>query len=61
LGQEKSFRLYSTHREHQFSVHQEGNFYTAEVWGGRPQKFIPRKDADPALLVGHPVRSAWTK
>ena len=46
---------------HQFSVDQDGNLYTAEVWGGRPQKFVPRKGADPALLVGQPVRSAWTK
>jgi hypothetical protein len=46
---------------HQFSVDQEGNLYTAEVWGGRPQKFVPRKGADPALLVGQPVRAAWMK
>ena len=44
---------------HQFSVDQEGNLYTAEVWGGRPQKFIPRKGADAALLIGQPVRAAW--
>ncbi|HVA94169.1 MAG TPA: hypothetical protein VNI36_04625 [Candidatus Dormibacteraeota bacterium] len=46
---------------HQFSVDQDGNLYTAEVWAGRPQKFVPRKGADPALLVGQPVRAAWTK
>ena len=46
---------------HQFSVDQDGNLYTAEVWGGRPQKFVPRKGADPDLLVGQPVRAAWTK
>lgn len=46
---------------HQFSVDQDGNLYTAEVWGGRPQKFVPRKGADPALLVGQPIRAAWTK
>ena len=46
---------------HQFGVDQEGNLYTAEVWAGRPQKFVPRKGADPALLVGQPVRGAWTE
>jgi sugar lactone lactonase YvrE len=45
---------------HQFSVDQDGNLYTAEVWGGRPQRFIPREGADPSVLVGQPVRSAWT-
>jgi NHL repeat len=46
---------------HQFGVDQDGNLYTAEVWGGRPQKFVPRKGADPALLVAQPVRAAWTE
>jgi 6-bladed beta-propeller protein len=46
---------------HQFGVDQLGNLYTAEVWGGRPQKFVPRKGADPSLLVGQPVRGAWTE
>jgi len=46
---------------HQFSVDQDGNLYTAEVWGGRPQKFVPRKGADPSLLIGQPIRAAWTK
>jgi DNA-binding beta-propeller fold protein YncE len=45
---------------HQFGVDQNGNLYTAEVWGGRPQKFVPRAGADPALLVGQPVRGAWS-
>ena len=36
---------------HGFSVDQEGNLYTAEVWGGRAQKFTPRPGADPALLI----------
>jgi hypothetical protein len=36
---------------HQFSVDSEGNLYTAEVWGGRPQKFRPRAGVDPSLLV----------
>ena len=36
---------------HQMSVDQEGNFYVAEVWSGRAQKFTPRKGVDPAKLV----------
>jgi hypothetical protein len=31
------------------------------VWGGRFQKFAPRKNADPALLIGQPVRTAWNQ
>ncbi len=46
---------------HQFSVDQDGNLFTAEVWAGRPQKFVPRKGADPAYLVGQPVRAAWAR
>jgi hypothetical protein len=46
---------------HQFSVDQENNLYTAEVWGGRPQKFMPRPGADPSVLIGQPVRAAWTE
>ena len=46
---------------HQFGVDQEGNLYTAEVWGGRPQKFVPRKGAPADLLIGQPIRAAWTK
>ena len=44
---------------HQISSDQEGNFYTAEVSNGKFQKFRPRKGANPAFLVGKPVRSAW--
>ncbi|HEV3139094.1 MAG TPA: peptidyl-alpha-hydroxyglycine alpha-amidating lyase family protein [Vicinamibacterales bacterium] len=33
---------------HEFSVDSEGNFYTAEVFGGRSQKFHPREGADPS-------------
>jgi hypothetical protein len=33
---------------HEFSVDSDGNFYTAEVFGGRSQKFRPREGADPA-------------
>jgi hypothetical protein len=44
---------------HGMSVDQEGNLYLAEVNNGRPQKFRPRAGANPALLVGQPVRAAW--
>jgi hypothetical protein len=44
---------------HGMSVDQEGNLYLAEVNNGRAQKFRPRKGANPAYLVGQPVRSAW--
>jgi peptidylamidoglycolate lyase len=37
---------------HSMSVDSAGNLYTAEVFGGRAQKFIPRKDGDPNELVG---------
>jgi peptidylamidoglycolate lyase len=36
---------------HSFSVDQDGNFYTAEVWGGRAQKFTPRRGADRTKLI----------
>ena len=41
---------------HAFSTDNEGNVYTAEVWGGRAQKFRPKPGADPAQLIGpiHP-------
>jgi hypothetical protein len=41
---------------HQLTVDQEGNLYTAEVFGGRVQKFRPKKGADPAKLVGQELR-----
>ena len=44
---------------HGASVDQEGNLYIAEVGNGRLQKFRPRKGANPAMLVGPPVYSAW--
>ncbi|MBI3047478.1 MAG: hypothetical protein HYY76_04125 [Acidobacteria bacterium] len=44
---------------HGMSVDQEGNLYIAEVNSGRAQKFRPRPGANPALLVGQPVRAAW--
>jgi hypothetical protein len=40
---------------HQVSVDQEGNFYVAEVNGGRFQKYRPRAGANPALLVAPPA------
>ena len=36
---------------HEFSVDADGNLYTAEVFGGRQQKFRPKKDADRAKLI----------
>jgi sugar lactone lactonase YvrE len=43
---------------HQFSVDSDGNLYAAEAYGGRTQKFRPKKDADPATLIGQPVKIA---
>jgi len=40
---------------HEMSVDQEGNFYVAEVEAGRVQKFRPRKDVNPQLLIGPPA------
>ena len=44
---------------HGISVDEEGNFYVAEVDTGGFQKFVPRAGANPDMLVGPPVRSAW--
>jgi peptidylamidoglycolate lyase len=44
---------------HQIGSDTDGNFYTAEVSGGKFQKFRPRKGANPDFLVAAPVRSAW--
>jgi DNA-binding beta-propeller fold protein YncE len=44
---------------HGLSVDQEGNLYIAEVGNGRPQKFRPRPNANPAYMVGKPAYSAW--
>lgn len=44
---------------HGMSVDQEGNLYLASVNTGRTEKFKPRAGANPAYLVGQPVRSAW--
>jgi DNA-binding beta-propeller fold protein YncE len=44
---------------HGMSVDTEGNFYVAEVDNGGVQKYRPRPGANPAFLVGKPIRSAW--
>ena len=44
---------------HGMSVDQEGNLYIAEVNNGRAQKFVPRDGANPDLMLGLPLRSAW--
>jgi hypothetical protein len=44
---------------HQLSTDQNGNLYVAEVLNGRAQKFRPKKDADPAKLVGEQMRVGW--
>ncbi len=37
---------------HYFHTDNEGNLYTADVFGGHVQKFRPRPDADPKRLIG---------
>jgi NHL repeat len=44
---------------HGMHVDQEGNLYVAEVDSGRVQKYVPRKGANPALLIGPPVKPIW--
>jgi DNA-binding beta-propeller fold protein YncE len=44
---------------HDFSVDQEGNVYVSEVDKGGVQKYRPRPGANPAFLMGKPVRAAW--
>lgn len=44
---------------HGISVDEEQNFYVAEVDNGGFQKYVPRDNANPDMLVGPPVRSAW--
>jgi DNA-binding beta-propeller fold protein YncE len=41
---------------HQFSIDSAGNLYAAETFGGRTQKFMPKPGADPATLIGQPVK-----
>jgi hypothetical protein len=43
---------------HASTIDQEGNFYTAEVFGGRVVKFRPKPGADKMKLLGFEVRSA---
>ena len=45
---------------HGMHVDQQGNLYVAEVDNGRAQKFIPRKGANPAMLIGPGVKPVWT-
>ena len=44
---------------HGVSVDQDGNFYSAAVDSGGGQKFVPRAGANPAMMVGKPVKAAW--
>jgi len=44
---------------HGMATDQEGNLYVAEVDSGRFQKFSPRPGANPAMLIGKPIYSAW--
>ena len=44
---------------HGMSVDQDGNLYLAEVNNGRAEKFRPRPGANPNLVVGKPIYSAW--
>jgi hypothetical protein len=37
---------------HQFHTDSDGNLYTADVHIGRPQKFRPKKGANPAHIIG---------
>jgi hypothetical protein len=41
---------------HSLTVDQEGNIYIAEVFNGRVQKFRPKRNADPAKLIGPELR-----
>ena len=41
---------------HTFSVDSEGNLYGGDNQYGRTQKFVPKKGADPKLLI----RAPWT-
>ena len=39
---------------HTISVDSEGNLYGGDNQYGRTQKFVPKPDADPALIIGRP-------
>ena len=45
---------------HGMHVDQESNLYVAEVDNGRAQKFIPRKGANQAMLIGPGVKPVWS-
>jgi hypothetical protein len=45
---------------HASTVDQAGNFYTAEVFGGRVVKFKPKPGSDPRKLAGQEVRPKGT-
>ncbi len=45
---------------HQFHTDSDGNLYTADVHVGRPQKFSPKKGANPAHLIGRYFPRATT-
>ena len=42
-----------------FGVDQEGHNDTAAVDNGGAQKFTPRTGANPAMILGKPLRAAW--
>ena len=39
---------------HTITVDSDGNLYGGDNQYGRTQKFVPRPDADPALIIGRP-------
>ena len=43
---------------HQFTVDSDGNLYIAETFGGRVQKFRPKKGADPNKLITPPLKTS---
>ena len=42
------------HEVHTISVDSDGNLYGGDNQYGRTQKFVPKSDADPALIIGRP-------
>jgi hypothetical protein len=44
---------------HGIATDPDGNFYTAAVDSGGAQKFVPRPNARPEVLVGKPVARVW--
>ncbi len=41
---------------HNFDVDESGTLFVADAWNNRVQKFVPRKGADPARLIGQEYR-----